>query len=46
MIAIYINGQAASKKELKELYKRVKQGKDYITEKNITKAGNISIKTI
>ena len=46
MPTIYINGRKASKKELKELYKRVEQGKEYITEKNITKSGNITIKTI
>ncbi len=46
MITIYINGQKASKKDLNKLRTRVLQGKEYIISKEITKSGNIAIKTI
>ena len=46
MTTIYINGKKASKKEVITLRERVLQGKEYITSKEITKSGNISIKTI
>ena len=46
MLTVYINGKKASKNEVKTLRKRVLQGKEYIISKEITKSGNITIKTI
>ena len=46
MLTVYINGKKASKKEVKTLRERVLQGKECIISKDITKSGNIAIKTI
>ena len=45
MQTIYINGVKASRDDLTTLFKRVKNGTDYIIEIRMTKAQNIAIVT-
>ena len=45
-MTIYINGVKASKADVDELTKRVRQGLDFILETSFTKSNNLAIKTI